>query len=125
MKVLLLGATGTIGRATVGALQAAGHMVCCLVRPGTPEEGLSGVELVRGEATNPETFRALIRPGRFEAIVSCLASRTGAPEDARAIDRDAHLSVLAAAEAAGVARFIQLSAICVQKPELTFQFAKL
>ncbi|MEM9100563.1 MAG: NAD(P)H-binding protein, partial [Pseudomonadota bacterium] len=47
------------------------------------------------------------------------------PEDARAIDRDAHLSVLAAAEAAGVARFIQLSAICVQKPELTFQFAKL
>ena len=32
-RVMLLGATGTIGRAALGALLAAGHQVVCLVRP--------------------------------------------------------------------------------------------
>ena len=57
--------------------------------------------------------------------MSCLASRTGAPADAWAIDHDAQLAALNAARAAGVGRFVLLSAICVQKPRLAFQQAKL
>jgi divinyl chlorophyllide a 8-vinyl-reductase len=72
---------------------------------------------------------ALIRDGfageRFDAVVSCMASRTGAPEDAWAVDYRAHLNVLRAAQAAGVSHFVLLSAICVQKPLLSFQRAKL
>ena len=62
---------------------------------------------------------------RFDALVSCLASRTGAPKDAWAIDHQAHVHALAAAKAAGVSQVVLLSAICVQKPRLAFQHAKL
>jgi divinyl chlorophyllide a 8-vinyl-reductase len=54
-----------------------------------------------------------------------MASRTGAPRDAWAIDHQAHIDVLAAARGAGVSHFVLLSAICVQKPLLAFQHAKL
>ena len=57
--------------------------------------------------------------------MSCLASRSGSPADAWAIDHRAHLALLDAAERAGVTHFVQLSAICVQKPRLAFQHAKL
>ena len=40
--------------------------------------------------------------GRFDALVSCLASRTGAPADAWAIDHRAHSTTLAAAKDAGI-----------------------
>ena len=62
---------------------------------------------------------------RFDAVVSCMASRTGVPKDAWAIDHRAHLNVLDAARQAGVGHFVLLSAICVQKPLLAFQHAKL
>ena len=62
---------------------------------------------------------------RFDALVSCLASRTGAPKDAWAIDHGAQVKALAAARAAGVTQVVLLSAICVQKPLLAFQQAKL
>ena len=72
---------------------------------------------------------SLMRDGfageRFDAVVSCMASRTGAPQDAWAVDHQAHLQVLQAAQAAGVQHFVLLSAICVQKPKLAFQQAKL
>jgi divinyl chlorophyllide a 8-vinyl-reductase len=47
------------------------------------------------------------------------------PADAWAIDHQAHLHALAAARAAGVSQVVLLSAICVQKPLLAFQQAKL
>jgi len=79
-----------------------------------------------GEATDPAS---LARDGfcgeRFDALVSCMASRTGAPKDAWAVDYRANTHALNAAKAAGVARFVLLSAICVQKPRLAFQQAKL
>jgi divinyl chlorophyllide a 8-vinyl-reductase len=58
-------------------------------------------------------------------VISCLASRTGAPKDAWAIDHRANSLALAAAIAADIPRFVLLSAICVQKPLLEFQRAKL
>jgi divinyl chlorophyllide a 8-vinyl-reductase len=65
------------------------------------------------------------RGERFDALVSCLASRTGAPRDAWAIDHRAHVHALDAAKNAGVSHVVLLSAICVQKPLLAFQQAKL
>lgn len=79
-----------------------------------------------GHVTDPH---GLARDGfcgqRFDALVSCLASRTWDPADAWAIDHRAHLHALAAARDAGVSHFVLLSAICVQKPLLAFQHAKL
>jgi divinyl chlorophyllide a 8-vinyl-reductase len=122
-RVLLLGATGTIGRATTLALLARGHDVVCVVRRPTP--GLAGADLRVADVTDPAALAGALRAERFDAVVSCLASRTGAPRDAWAIDHQAHLHALAAARSAGAKHFVLLSAICVQKPMLAFQHAKL
>jgi divinyl chlorophyllide a 8-vinyl-reductase len=122
-EVLLLGATGTIGRATARALRDAGFDVVALVRPGPAVP--PGCRAVEGRVTEPGDVAAVMREVRPFAVVSCLASRTGAPADAWAVDHAAHSLVLREAAAAGVARFVLLSAICVQKPVLEFQKAKL
>ncbi len=79
-----------------------------------------------GDVTDPASLaRAGFCGERFDALVSCLASRTGAPKDAWTIDYQAHVDALAVARGAGVAHMVLLSAICVQKPRLAFQHAKL
>jgi divinyl chlorophyllide a 8-vinyl-reductase len=132
--VLLLGATGTIGRATARALMQRGHRVVCFVRPRTGGQPggddiarqLPGTELRWGDVTRPESLaQDGFRGERFDVLVSCLASRAGAPADAWAIDHQAHSHALQAARAAGVTQVVLLSAICVQKPLLAFQQAKL
>lgn len=116
-RVLLLGATGTIGRATAAALCAQGHAVTALLRPASQAAGL------------PETVtvcRGGVEPGaRYDVLVSCMASRSGQPHDAWAVDHDAHITALDAARAAGVGHVVLVSALCVQKPRLAFQQAKL
>lgn len=122
-QVLLLGATGTIGRATAGALREAGFEVVALLRPGARTPG--GCRVVEGRVTEPADVASVMQTVRPHAVVSCLASRTGSPVDAWAVDHAAHSLVLREAVAAGVGRFVLLSAICVQKPLLDFQRAKL
>ena len=123
-RVFVLGATGTAGRATVVALAARGHDTVCFVRPGATVPG--GTEVRFGEVTDPASLaRDGFRGERFDALVSCLASRTGAAKDAWKVDYGAHVSALAAAREAGVRQVVLLSAICVQKPRLAFQHAKL
>jgi divinyl chlorophyllide a 8-vinyl-reductase len=112
--IVLLGATGTIGRATQAALQARGHRVTAFSRG-------SGVDF----ADPASLRRAFAAAGAVDAVVSCMASRTGAPTDAWAVDHDAQVNALNGAVEAGVGHFILLSAICVQKPQLEFQRAKL
>ena len=123
LRVLLLGATGTIGRATAAALIAAGHEVVAVVRPGA--SGPAGGARLEADVTQAGALAAAIGAARFDAVISCLASRTGAPKDAWAIDHRANSLALAAAIAADIPRFVLLSAICVQKPLLEFQRAKL
>ncbi|MFD0934651.1 NAD(P)H-binding protein [Methylobacterium trifolii] len=135
-RVLVLGGTGTIGRATVRALVSRGHEVVCLVRrsadvrdhPGRLEcpRVPAGASARFADVTDPSSLaHDGFRGETFDVLVSCLASRTGLPEDAWAIDHQAHVNALQASKAAGVTHFILLSAICVQKPILAFQHAKL
>lgn len=135
-RVFLLGATGTIGRATALALAQRGHEVVCFVRersgpggtlaPGDVARQVPGTTLRVGDVRRPESIaNDGFRGERFDVLVSCLASRTGAPADAWAIDHQAHVHALGAARQAGVSHVVLLSAICVQKPRLEFQRAKL
>src|SRR3712207_3690138 len=131
LRVCLLGATGTIGRATLRTFVRRGHDVVCFVRPrpGGAQGGeatIGGAKVRIVEMRNPAAIaRGGFRGEAFDAVVSCLASRTGAPRDAWAVDHQAHVDALAAARDAGVRHFVLLSAICVQKPLLAFQRAKL
>lgn len=65
------------------------------------------------------------KDGKIDAVVSCLASRSGIKKDAYAIDYQATLNCLQAAQAAGGRHFVMLSAFCVKNPWLQFQQAKL
>ena len=132
-RIFLIGATGTVGRATVRALVQAGHDVVVFVRPRSaagalehaPPE-LAGATIRFGQVTDAASIAQDGFCGeRFDALVSCLASRTGAPKDAWAIDYKAHVEALEGAKAAGATQMVLLSAICVQKPRLEFQHAKL
>lgn len=128
-RILVFGATGTIGQAVVRTLQERGYTVVCFVRRNshsTLPADLTGVTVRWGNVTDLESLRDDAFCGeRFDAVVSCLASRTGVAEDAWAIDHDAHLNILRLAGETGTPQFILLSAICVQKPKLAFQHAKL
>lgn len=135
-RIFMLGATGTIGRATVRALVARGHEVVCFVRPRAGVGGklqahdtarmLPGALVRVGDVQDPVSLaRDGFKGERFDALVSCLASRTGVPRDAWAIDHQAHVHALDAARQAGVSQVVLLSAMCVQKPLLAFQQAKL
>ena len=124
----MLGATGTIGRATRAALIRHGHKLVCFARPGSnvgpDEEGACQWRF--GDVTDA---RALQRDGfcdeKFDVLLSCMSSRTGSSKDAWAIDYQAHLNALEGAQSSGVTHMVLLSAICVQRPKLAFQHAKL
>ena len=135
-RVMILGATGTVGQATVRALLRAGFQVSCFVRPhagvgcGLSSERTAtlphAAELRFGDVTKPQSLRDHGFKGEtFDVLVSCLASRSGDPEDAWDIDYQAHSDALKLAVDSGVRQMVLLSAICVQKPKLAFQFAKL
>lgn len=145
-RIFVVGATGTVGRATVRALLDRGHEVVCFVRPRAkggntaPPDAASALGTNQAAVTSASRtaivregdvsdLQSLTRDGfrgeHFDAVVSCMASRTGTPRDAWAVDHAAHCNVLNAAKSAGVAQMVLLSAICVQKPLLAFQQAKL
>jgi divinyl chlorophyllide a 8-vinyl-reductase len=116
-NIALFGATGTAGHATALALRDAGHTVTAM---GRRDPQIDGIAFVTSDITAPDLWA--LKP---EVVISCLASRTGAPEDARRIDHAANSALLRAAQAADATQFVLLSAICVQKPLLAFQHAKL
>jgi divinyl chlorophyllide a 8-vinyl-reductase len=135
-RIFAVGATGYIGKAIVREFVRRGHEVVCMARRRAGVGGqrteddtrgdLSGAEVRFGDVADEASFeRDGIRGEKFDAVVSCLASRTGAPADAWRIDHRANLSVLEASQRAGVSHFVLLSAICVQRPLLEFQRAKL
>lgn len=109
-SVLVAGATGTIGQAVVRRLVADGHAV---TTPG------------RAVLADAGALAKVMTEAAPEVVISCIASRSGAPKDAQAVDYAANVTLLEAAQAAGARQFILLSAICVQKPLLAFQHAKL
>ena len=114
----VFGATGTIGRAVVAELVRRGCRVRAFVRRAAAVP--AGAEAVVVDLAAPGDALSGV-----DIVISCMASRTGEPRDAWAVDHRANRAALAAARAAGARHFILLSAICVQKPALAFQRAKL
>jgi divinyl chlorophyllide a 8-vinyl-reductase len=136
MRIALFGATGTIGQATAKVLLAQGHEVVCPVRPTAGALARQTAELTRSSLAGTElrfidaaslfhTQPDFFQRERIDAVISCIASRSGAPADAWTVDYRLHAELLQLAKAAGVKHFVLLSAICVQKPLLAFQQAKL
>lgn len=122
-RILLAGATGYIGRAVCRSLVQRGHSVVAVVRAKEP--ALEGCEQRIAELTSAPALARTLHGLRFDAVISCIASRTGVADDAWRVDFEANRHLLQAAQTSGAGQFVLLSAICVQKPRLAFQHAKL
>lgn len=109
-RVALAGASGTIGAAVAAQLAADGHAVTALGRAVLADKA---------------ALAGALAEARAQVVISCIASRSGAPKDAQAVDYASNIVLLEAAKGTGAKHFILLSAICVQKPLLAFQHAKL
>jgi uncharacterized protein len=78
MKVLVIGASGAIGRAVTAEMLARGHTVTAATRSGAPVEGLV-VQAVTGDASDPASV-ARLAAGR-DAVASATGPRAELGED--------------------------------------------
>lgn len=138
---VVAGATGYIGKSVVRESVRQGYKTVALVRDKKKvesEEGqllygpfFEGAEVVECDVCDPdkltETFKEISSRGNgnIDAVVSCLASRSGIKKDAYKIDYQATLNCLESGRAANARHFVLLSAFCVKNPWLQFQQAKL
>ena len=135
-KVLVVGGTGYIGKFVVRELCAQGYDVTAFVRD---KSGIGGktdasgakslfpdASIKFGSVGDCDSIRAnAFDDTKYDVVFSCLASRTGGIKDSWDIDYQATKNVLDVARENNAKHFVLLSAICVQKPLLTFQAAKL
>ncbi|XP_008812306.2 divinyl chlorophyllide a 8-vinyl-reductase, chloroplastic [Phoenix dactylifera] len=137
INILVTGSTGYIGKFVVRELCRRGFNVIAVARERSGIRGrsdkdqtlqrLAGSTVCFSDVTDLDTLdRSLDSLGLpIDAVVCCLASRTGGIKDSWKIDYGATRNSLVAGRRRGASHFVLLSAICVQKPLLEFQRAKL
>jgi len=109
-RVLVVGATGQLGRAIVWRLSEDGVPVRALVRPTSNMTVLlgSGAEFVRGDLRDAESLRNACR-GCDAVITTATSVRSGF--DLARIDREGNLNLIEAAKRESVGRFVFTSTI--------------
>jgi uncharacterized protein YbjT (DUF2867 family) len=108
------GGTGFVGRAVIQALRAEGCVVRCLVRRGSERDlrGLGAIERVEGDVMAPQTLEEGI--AGCDAVVHLVGIIREQPAIGRTFERvhtQGTINVLDAAVAAGVRRYVHMSAL--------------
>ncbi|KAJ8907774.1 hypothetical protein NDN08_007879 [Rhodosorus marinus] len=139
VRVVVFGATGYIGRYVTTEFANRGYQVSAFTREKSGVKGKNSVDDVRkdfpaavqvitgnvSDRTSVANAFDVESNAKSTVMVSCLASRSGGIEDSNKIDYHATLNCLEEGYTGGARHFILLSAICVEKPLLEFQRAKL
>jgi uncharacterized protein YbjT (DUF2867 family) len=113
--VLVVGATGHLGGKAVDALLAQGHSVRALVRDAAAASSLGarGVELAVGDLNDRASLdRACAGCDAVVSTANGFFRRRG--ETPQSVDADGHRNLVAAAQAAGVRRFVLTSVLNAQ-----------
>jgi len=107
--VLVVGATGYLGRQVVDALQARGKSVRALVRPGSDvgELEAAGVEVVRGDMLDRSSLDAAMA-GADAVITSAAGYTKRRKTDTDRTDTEGNRNLADAAAASGIRRFVFL-----------------
>ena len=119
MKVLLVGATGTLGRQIARQALDEGHQVRCLVRSFRKASFLKewGTELAGGDICRPDTLPAALEG--VDAVIDASTTRATDSLSIRQVDWEGKVNLIKATQAAGVKRFIFFSILDAEKyPEV-------
>ncbi|DBA68486.1 TPA: hypothetical protein ACH3X2_013773 [Trebouxia sp. C0005] len=135
VRIVVAGSTGYIGKYVTKELIKRGYDVVAFAREKSgvggkqsseqTQKDFKGADVSFGDVSSKDSLRKTAFSEPADVVVSCLASRTGGKKDSWAIDYQATLNTLEVAQETGAKHFVLLSAICVQKPLLEFQHAKL
>jgi len=116
MNVLVAGGTGFVGTALVRELIARGHDVSVLARSPTDADVPTGVDRIALDLTNADAERVRDALTGHDAVVNLVAlSPLFTPPGGNGMHERVHLrgteALVAAAETAGISRFVQMSAL--------------
>lgn len=110
-NILILGATGFVGRALVPALLERGHRVRCLVRDRLKSAQVlpAEVEIASGDVLDPESLAAAVRD--IDTVYYLIHSMKAGTGKFRALDSRAAENVAGAARKAGAKRIVYLGGL--------------
>ena len=119
MKLLIVGATGTLGRQIVRHALDQNYEVRCLVRSFNRGSFLKewGAELVKGDLCNPETLPPALEG--VDAIIDAATTRITDSLNIKTVDWEGKVNLIQAVQAAGIDRYIFFSILNAEKhPEV-------
>ena len=125
MRVAIIGGTGFVGGYLVDALNAAGHEVRLLVRPGSENKMRTPAQKVAGDVSSPEAMSAVLEG--CDAAIYCVGLLREFPRQGITFETTQYQGVVdtvAAAKRAGVSRLLLMSAIGVKDPGTKYQSTK-
>ena len=119
MKLLVVGATGTLGRQVARQALDEDHEVRCLVR--NPNKAIFlkewGAEIVKGDLCDKSTLTAALEG--VDAVIDAATARVTDNLSAKEVDWQGKVNLIQATKAAGVDRYIFFSIIDAEKyPEV-------
>ena len=110
--ILVVGATGNLGRKVVRTLRASGEEVRAMTRAISKADELKslGAQPVRGDLTDPESLDFALRGARAVVLAAHSILGRGA-ESSEAVDDEGHRALIDRAKGAGVEHIIYTSVI--------------
>ena len=109
MELLVVGATGTLGRQVVRLALDRGHQVRCLVRNVRKAAFLKewGAELVKGNLCQAQTLPAALE--NIDAVIDAATARATDSLSIKQVDWEGKVNLIKAVKAAGIERYIFFS----------------